>query len=57
MSLLINNLGTIIVGAILLVIIVSILYSTLKKSGKNGTGGCGCGCSSCPGSSMCHGKM
>jgi len=53
----INNLGTIIVGAILLAILAGILYSTIKKSGKKGTGGCGCGCSSCPGSSMCHGKM
>ena len=49
-----ENLGTIIVGAVLLVILASALIK-LRKDKKEGKG-CGCGCAGCPSQGMCHGN-
>ena len=45
------NLGTIIVGAIVLLILVA-AFMKIRKDKKNGNG-CGCGCSGCPSAGMC----
>ena len=43
-----QNIGTIIVGLILLVIVVLIVFSRkLVRDKRSGKGGCGCGCESC----------
>ncbi|MEG1880590.1 MAG: FeoB-associated Cys-rich membrane protein [Oscillospiraceae bacterium] len=51
---LMNNLSTIIVGAVILAIIILIIMKIRrdKKSGKT-CAGCGCGCENCPSSSKC----
>ncbi len=50
-----NNLGTIIVAAVLLVILtlVSIKMISDKKQGKSSCGG---GCGGCPNAGLCHAK-
>ena len=50
-----NNIGTIIVGGVLLAVIVFAAWRMIadKKQGKSS---CGCGCGSCPNSSLCHAK-
>lgn len=53
LTFLIQNLSTIIVAAIILVIFVAILVSQIK-SRKKGKTSCGCGCDHCPSSSICH---
>lgn len=47
------NLGTIIVSAVLLLIIVLIVRNLFGKK-KKGQSSCGCGCSDCPSASVCH---
>ncbi len=47
------NIGSIIIGAVILVILVLIIRSLLKNK-KQGKTSCGCGCSSCPMSGSCH---
>jgi hypothetical protein len=49
----VSNLGTIIVGLIVLAIIVAIIVKKIKDR-KAGKSSCSCGCSNCPSSSMCH---
>lgn len=46
-------LWTIIIGAVL-VLIVSLIISRMVRDKKEGKSGCGCGCDSCPSSSICH---
>ncbi|HHT16908.1 MAG TPA: FeoB-associated Cys-rich membrane protein [Papillibacter sp.] len=53
MAFIVNNLGTIIVGAVLLVIVGLIIASTVKRK-KRGQSTCGCECSGCPSASVCH---
>lgn len=55
LSWLLQNLSTIIIGAILLAIIVLIIVRMVgnKRKGKSS---CGCGCSSCSMESVCHKK-
>ncbi|AGC68730.1 hypothetical protein Cst_c17500 [Thermoclostridium stercorarium subsp. stercorarium DSM 8532] len=48
-----DNLGTILVGAVLLAIVISICVHLIKKKKKTGST-CGCGCSECSISSICH---
>lgn len=45
------NLGTIAVGAILVIILIA-AFLKIRKDKKNG-GGCGYGCSGCPSAGMC----
>ncbi|MDD4797319.1 MAG: FeoB-associated Cys-rich membrane protein [Eubacteriales bacterium] len=49
-----ENLGTIVVSAVLLAVVAAIVTGMVKKrrSGKSAT--CGCGCEGCPSASMCH---
>lgn len=55
MEFIIANLGTIIVGLIVAVIVGLAVYSLAKnkKKGKSSCG-CGCGCGHCPNNSSCH---
>lgn len=48
-----GNLGTIVVGGILLVIVAAILINLISKN-KKGESGCGCGCSGCASANTCH---
>ena len=50
-----NNIGTIIVAAVLLCVVVSIIVANIKNK-KRGKTSCGCGCSSCSMASICHKK-
>ncbi|MGN1399554.1 MAG: FeoB-associated Cys-rich membrane protein [Erysipelotrichaceae bacterium] len=48
-----ENLATIIICAILIVIVVSIIRNLINNK-KKGISSCGCGCSNCPMSDCCH---
>lgn len=48
-----NNLGTIIVSVLLLGIVSAIIIRTVRNK-KQGKSSCGCGCSSCAMSELCH---
>ena len=48
-----ENLATILIGLILLLIVAAIVIHLVRKK-KRGQSSCGCGCSSCPLSSSCH---
>lgn len=50
-----ENIGTIIVLAVLAVIVCAIVIKMIKDK-KNGKNSCGCGCENCPSSGMCHKK-
>ncbi|MEE1155588.1 MAG: FeoB-associated Cys-rich membrane protein [Acutalibacteraceae bacterium] len=47
------NIGTIIVGAIVLAILLLVVCYLLKNR-KQGKTSCGCNCSGCPMSGSCH---
>lgn len=46
-----ENLGTILVAAVLVLVLV-LAFLKIRKDKKNG-GGCGCGCSGCPSQGIC----
>ena len=48
------NLGTILVGAVVLAMIVAVTVSMVKKRKSGGSCSCGCGCSDCANASICH---
>ena len=52
MTFLINNIGTILTGAVLLIIVALVLRTMIrdKKTGKSGCGGCSNACA-------CHGSV
>ncbi|MBC8609544.1 FeoB-associated Cys-rich membrane protein [Massiliimalia timonensis] len=51
-----DNIGTIVIGLVLLVVIILVIRK-LVKDRKNGSAcSCGCGCKDCPSSSLCHKK-
>ena len=50
---LIENLGTIFVTLILILIVGLVIYSMVRNKMK-GKSSCGCSCSSCPAGGMCH---
>ena len=50
---LIENLGSIIVGVILISLVAFIIVSNIRSK-KKGRSGCGCGCSNCSMSGICH---
>lgn len=51
-----QNLGTIIVGIIVLAIILAIILK-LRNDKKHGKLSCGCDCENCPNSKNCHGSI
>lgn len=51
----IENIATIIVCAVLIVIVAAIIASMIRNK-KQGKSACGCGCSSCPMGGSCHSK-
>lgn len=53
MSFLRENLGTIVVGVILLAIVALIIIKMLKDK-KRGKSSCGCGCEHCQNAPYCH---
>lgn len=50
-----ENIGTIIVSIILILIVASVIIKMVRDK-KKGKSSCGCGCSSCAMSGACHGK-
>lgn len=48
-----NNIGTIIVSVLLLGIVSAIIIVTVRNK-KRGKTSCGCGCSNCAMSGICH---
>lgn len=52
MSYIVDNLGTILISAVLLAIVISICFNLVRKKRKSGS--CGCSCSDCSISSICH---
>ena len=48
-----NNLGTLLVGIVLLAV-VCLSIRNLWKDKKQGKSSCGCGCGSCPMHGTCH---
>ena len=50
-----ENLGTIIVAALLLAAVARIVFSLIRKK-KSGSPSCGCGCGDCPMHGSCHKK-
>lgn len=53
MNFLFDNLGTIIVGTVLLLIISTIILK-MHNDKKSGKIACGCNCSNCPSVGLCH---
>ncbi|NFH79463.1 FeoB-associated Cys-rich membrane protein [Clostridium botulinum] len=48
-------LATIIIAGIIFFLMGLVIVKRIKKA-KNGQGGCGCGCTGCSSSLICHGK-
>lgn len=48
-----QNLGYIVVTAVLALIVAAILVRGAKAR-RRGKGGCGCGCAGCPNAGLCH---
>ncbi len=48
-----ENIGTIIVGIIILAVVAGITVKLIRDKNKGKTS-CGCGCSNCPSSGICH---
>lgn len=49
----VNNYGSIIVGAVVLVILAAVAIKLVRDK-KNGKTSCSCGCDGCPGAAVCH---
>ncbi|MGN0447631.1 MAG: FeoB-associated Cys-rich membrane protein [Acutalibacteraceae bacterium] len=54
MEFLTENIGTIAVLAVIVLIIGAIIFK-MRKDKKEGKSSCGCGCSGCPNESFCKG--
>ena len=52
MAWIIENIGSILVGAMLLGLVALLIASSIKSKKKGG--GCGCGCSECSLKGVCH---
>lgn len=48
-----ENIGTIIVGIIIIAVVAGITVKLIRDKNKEKTS-CGCGCSNCPSSGICH---
>ena len=55
LNFLLQNLGTIIVLAVLVLVIAFIIIYRVKAK-KNGKNSCGCGCKNCASYGVCHSK-
>jgi hypothetical protein len=55
LSFLIENIGTILIGAILAFIVILIILK-MRKDKKAGKSSCGCNCGCCANEGLCHGK-
>lgn len=53
LSFLLDNLATIIIGLIVLLLAVLIIVKLVRDKRK-GKSSCGCGCENCPSSKICH---
>lgn len=51
----VQNLGTIVVGAIVVAVVAAIIVKMINDR-KKGKSSCGCGCENCAASGMCHPK-
>lgn len=50
-----EQLGTILIAAVMVLIVGAIIASLIKKSKRGGkSGGCSCGCAGCSLSGACH---
>ena len=49
-----ENIGTIIVAALVIAVVGLIVLANIKGRSSGKSGGCGCGCSGCPMSGRCH---
>lgn len=49
-----DNIGTIVISALLLAVVIGIIANMAKKKAKGESMSCGCGCSGCPSASICH---
>jgi hypothetical protein len=49
-----NNIGSIIVGAIVFAILVAVVASLVRKRKRGVSISCDCGCDGCAASSTCH---
>lgn len=47
-------LATVIITICIAAVVAWIIWSMIRKKKKGGGGSCGCGCSSCAMSDMCH---
>jgi uncharacterized membrane protein len=56
MDYIINNLGTIVVFLILLIVVFLVLKKMRRDKLAGKSCSCGTSCGSCPGSSVCHSK-
>lgn len=54
-DLIMNNLGTIIVALVVLLILVLVTVKMISDK-KQGKSSCGGGCGSCPNAGLCHAK-
>ncbi len=50
---LLNNIGTIAISLIILLVVSAIIIKLIKDK-KKGKSSCGCGCENCPSAGMCH---
>lgn len=50
-----ENIGTIIICAVLFTVVTAIIVSMVKNK-KKGKTSCGCGCADCPMDGSCHSK-
>lgn len=48
------NLPTVIIALVIAAVFIAIIVRGIIKR-KRGESGCGCGCSGCPNSAVCHG--
>lgn len=53
MAWIVENIGSILVGAMLLGLVALLIVGSIKGK-KKGKGGCGCGCSECALNGVCH---
>ncbi|MBP5491813.1 MAG: FeoB-associated Cys-rich membrane protein [Clostridiales bacterium] len=55
MNWILENLGTIVISAVLLLIVALVVFTMIRNK-KRGKSTCGCGCANCAAKDMCHKK-
>lgn len=56
MNWILENLGTVVISAVLLAVVVAIIAGQIRKR-KKGENSCGCGCDHCASAAVCHPSM